>query len=284
MRKLLLLAALAAGTLPAQPRQMLDFLLPRGGSRGTTVEVTFHGFSLEDPREVLFYTTGIRARGFIPLAKPEDGFKSRFEIAADCPLGEHVLRVRTATALSDAVTFWVSPYPTVTETETQIGDNDTLAKAEPVPLNSTVEGQIQPGSEMDRDIYCVEAQQGQRLSVEVEAARLGTLHSGGANDLAVRIFDARGTQIGWNDDSALFVQDPVLSMLAPATGKYYVEIRQQLFERPAAGLVSRAYRQLFPAHRNLSGRRAGGFDPSGCHSGRSRRRAYRGDCASGHTW
>jgi hypothetical protein len=232
MRKLVLLAAMAAAILPAEPRHMLDFLLPRGGSRGTIVEVAFHGISLENPREVLFYTPGIRASDFVPLAKPGDGFKAKFEIAADCPLGEHVLRVRTATSLSDAVTFWVSRFPTVMETETKIGDNDTFAKAQPVPLNSTVEGQIQPGDDMDRDVYRVDVQQGQRLSVEVEAARLGTLHSGGENDLAVRILDARGNEIGSNDDSALYVQDPVLSIVAPATGQYYVEIRQQFFQRP----------------------------------------------------
>jgi hypothetical protein len=232
MRKLVLLAVLAAATLPAEPRHMLDFLLPRGGSRGIIVEVAFHGISLENPREVLFYTPGIRASDFVPLAKPGEGFKAKFEIAADCPLGEHVLRVRTATSLSDAVTFWVSRFPTVMETETKIGDNDTFAKAQPVPLNSTVEGQIQPGDDMDRDVYRVDVQQGQRLSVEVEAARLGTLHSGGENDLAVRILDARGNEIGSNDDSALYVQDPVLSIVAPATGQYYVEIRQQFFQRP----------------------------------------------------
>ena len=232
MRKLLLVAVLATATLPAEPRHMVDFLLPRGGSRGTAVEVTFHGLSLENPREVLFYTPGIRASSFVPLAKPGDGFKAKFEIAADCPLGEHVLRVRTSTALSDAVTFWVSLFPTVMETETQIGDNDTFAKAQPVPLNSTVDGQIHPGNDMDRDVYRVDVQQGQRLSVEVEAARLGTLHSGGENDLVVRIFDGRGNEIGRNDDSALYVQDPVLSIVAPATGRYYVEIRQQFFQRP----------------------------------------------------
>jgi len=232
MRRVLLLAALAAATLPAEPRHMLDYVLPRGASRGTSIEVTFHGFSLENPREVLFYTPGIRASDFVSLAKPGEGFKAKFEIAADCPLGEHVLRVRTATSLSDAVTFWVSPFPTVMETETHIGDNDTLAKAQPVPLNSTVEGQMQPGDEMDRDVYSVDVRQGDRLSVEVEAARLGTLHSGGENDLAVRILDARGAEIARNDDSALYVQDPVLSIVAPATGKYYAEIRQQVFQRP----------------------------------------------------
>jgi hypothetical protein len=68
--------------------------------------------------------------------------------------------------------------------------------------------------------------------VEVEAARLGTLHFGGENDLAVRILDPSGKELAHNDDSALYVQDPVLSILAPRAGAYYIEIRQQIYEPP----------------------------------------------------
>jgi hypothetical protein len=226
------LTLLVCAPLRADIQYMVDYLLPRGGGRGAVVEVTFHGRSLENPREILFYQPGIKASAFEPLPKPGDGFKVRFQIAPDCPLGEHVLRVRTATALSDAVTFWVSPFRTVYEMETKIGENDSIAKAMPVPLNSTVEGQILPGQDMDRDFYRVEVQQGQRISVEVEAARLGTLHFGGENDLMVRILDPDGKELGKNDDSALYVQDPVLSLIAPRTGSYFVEIRQQVFTPP----------------------------------------------------
>ena len=231
MRRWLLLPLLAAVPLAAEPRYMVDYLLPRGGMRGTRVEVNFHGTALENPREILFYERGIRAIGFVPANKPSEGFRVDFVIAPDCPLGEHVLRVRTATSLSDAVTFWVSRFPTVFETETRLGENDTFAKAQPIPLNTTVEGQIEGGNDIDRDVYRVDVPQGQRLSVEVEAARLGTMHFGGDNDLAVRIFDARGNELAHDDDSALFVQDPMVSIVAPATGHYYVEIRQQFFQR-----------------------------------------------------
>jgi len=218
--------------LHADTRYMIDYLLPRGGSRGATVEVEFHGVSLENPREVLFYGPGITASDFVPYAKPGDGFKVKFHIAADCPIGEHVLRVRTATALSDAVTFWVSRFPTIYEWEDKIGQNDTIDRAKPIPMNVTVEGQILPGPDMDIDMYRVEARQGQRISVEVEAARLGTLHFGGENDLAVRVLDAAGAEIARNDDSALYVQDPVLSVLAPRAGPYFIEIRQQIYDPP----------------------------------------------------
>ena len=223
---------LIAVCLHADTRYMVDYLLPRGGARGATVAVEFHGISLENPKEILFYQPGIKATDFVPYAKPGDGFKVKFQIAPDCPLGEHVLRVRTATALSDAVTFWVSPYRTEYEFEDKIGQNDTIEKAKAIPLNVTVEGQILPGPEMDVDMYRVQVKKGQRISVEVESARLGTLHFGGENDLAVRILDAAGKELGKNDDSALYVQDPVLSILAPADGPYFVEIKQQVFFPP----------------------------------------------------
>ncbi len=232
MGAILLLLVAGAVTLAADTRYMVDYLLPRGGGRGATVSVEFHGSFLENPKEVIFYEPGITASGFVPNAKPGDGFKVKFQIAPDCPLGEHVLRVRTATALTDAVTFWVSPFQTVYEFEDKIGQNDTFATAKSVPLNSTVEGQILPGPQVDIDLYKVEAKEGQRLSVEVEAARLGTLHTGGENDLAVRILDAAGKELGRNDDSALYVQDPVLSMLAPKSGTYFIEIKQQVYYSP----------------------------------------------------
>jgi hypothetical protein len=211
---------------------MIDYVLPRGGARGSTVTAEFHGRSLENPKEILFYGPGITAATFTPFAKPTDGFKVKFQIAPNCPLGEHVLRVRTATALSDAITFWVGPYPQVPEAETKLGENDSMAKAQPIPMNVTVEGQILPGPDLDRDYYRVQARQGQRISVEVEAARLGTLHNGGENDLAVRILDANDKELGRNDDSALYVQDPVLSIVAPKDGAYFIEIQQQIFYPP----------------------------------------------------
>ena len=208
---------------------MLDYLTPRGASRGTTVEVTFHGRELKDPREVLFYQPGIKAIAFTPGPKPAEEVKVKFEIAPTCPPGEHSLRLRTTTALSDVATFWVTAFPQVSELEKKIGENDSIQKAQPIPINSTVEGRILPGDTMDRDFYKVQVGQGQRISVEVESVRLGTLHYGGDNDLAVRILDAEGKELGKSEGSAMYVQDPILSIVAPRAGSYFIEIAQQIF-------------------------------------------------------
>lgn len=229
----LLLVLAAASIVSAEPQHMVDYLYPRGGSRGASVQVTLNGRYLKDPREIIFYKPGIRVTEITPGDKPDESVKARLEIAPDCPLGEHVLRLRTATALSDAVTFWVSPFPKLPEFEKKAGEDDTLATAQRVPMNITIDGHIDPGDRMDIDYYAVAAKQGDRLSVEVESVRLGTLHQGlGDNDLAVRILDSAGKQLARGADNPLFVQDPVLSIVTPVTGVYFIEVKQQMYQAP----------------------------------------------------
>jgi hypothetical protein len=254
----ILLAGLLAATAYGE-QNMIEYLTPRGCGRGSTVEVDLHGRELKDPREVLFYQPGIKASGFTAVgAKPGEEVKIKFQIAPDCPPGEHALRLRTATALTEVVTFWVTPFQQVMELEKKIGDNDSIQKAQPVPLNSTVEGQILPGDQMDRDYYRVDVRQGQRISVEVEAVRLGTLHTGGDNDLRVRILDAGGKELGKSTGSAMYVQDPILSIAAPGAGSYFVEIGQEIFSAP---------RQLYYRAHIGSFLRPTGIYPSGGQAG-----------------
>jgi hypothetical protein len=89
----------------------------------------------------------------------------------------------------------------------------------------------------DVDMYKIEVKAGQRISAEVEAARLGVER--GLPDLALAIYDADGKKLAAADDSALFVQDPVLSILAPKDGAYFVEVRHCMFN--GAGEVYRLH-------------------------------------------
>ena len=217
----------------------VERLEPRGGQRGTTVDVVFHGYMLNDPKDVVFYQPGIEAidiQPFVESSKELKGkfgatgsVKMRFKIHPDCALGEHPLRLRTAKALCDCVTFWVGPFPVIEETEKKIGDNDTPETAQAIPLNVTVHGQILPGDVMDRDCYKVEMKKGQRLSVEVEGVRLATLHRGGEFDLCARVLNKAGKEIAKNDDNPLYIHDPVLSTIVPEDGPYTIEIGQQMF-------------------------------------------------------
>ncbi len=237
-----LLVALLGADARAEQQRPVEIVLPRGGSRGSTVEVTLEGMDLANPREVLFYRPGIAADGFEalpprphPLGLAHDGkaierVRARFAIASDCPLGEHPFRLRTGTGLSTLATFWVGPYPTVLEAEHEQGQDDTPDRAQPVPLGSTVSGRIHPSPRLDRDLYRVALRAGERLGVEVESVRLNMMAYGGSEyDLLARVLDAEGRELARDDDNGLHVQDPLLAIVAPVAGDYLVEIRQRIY-------------------------------------------------------
>jgi hypothetical protein len=219
---------------------IIEHAIPRGAGRGETVEVRLYGKYLDDPQEVVFHSPGIRCISIAqPIAEKEpvkfvfgghvvESVTARFEVAKDCPIGEHLLRLRTRKFLSEPVTFWVGPFPTVEEEEAKQGVNNTPAKAQLVPANSTVNGRILPGDDMDRDCYCVDLKKGQRLSAVLEAVRLGTQHWFWENDCRIRIVGPRGDTLAVVDDTPLLVQDPLAGIIADADGRYTVEVAQQL--------------------------------------------------------
>lgn len=236
---LVILACALAGEVNAI-EHIVEYILPRGADRGETVKVHLYGIHLKDPAEIVFYKPGIRCvaidsklgehaeGGFGHGGKTEGYVAATFEIAKDCPLGEHVLRLRTRTLLAEPVTFWVGPFPTVDETETKRGENDAPARAQIVPLNSTVNGRILPGDDLDRDCFAVDVKKGGRIAAELEAVRLGTQHLGGENDCQLRLLAPDGRELARCDDTALLIQDPFITFIAPQDGRYVVEVSQQM--------------------------------------------------------
>jgi hypothetical protein len=216
----------------------LQRVYPPGGQRGTTVEVEFVGRGLDQAKDVLFYEPGITVESLeaidtttAPNGKPQSvepgtRVRAKLKLADDCPLGAHGLRVRTAGGLTEYHRFFVGPFPTVEENEIPSKQrNDKRETATPVAINSTVLGRINDPT--DIDYYRVEVKRGQRLSAEIEAARLGVER--GIPDLHLAIYDEAGKKLAEADDSALYVQDPILSILAERDGPYFVEVRHSTF-------------------------------------------------------
>ena len=247
----------------ASQKRNIEVLTPRSGQRGTKVTIIMQGLNIRDAREVLFYRPGIRAVALENLPNRESNIvlhhgglvkervKCIFEIAKDCPLGEHPLRLRTKDTLTSVATFWVGPFPIVPELErggfevTYSGGNtivkendrsiqqpnDTLATAQPVPMNHTIAGEIKVTRELDHDYYKITARQGERISVELDSVRLcDKAYAESEYDLMLRLLDAEGNVIISQDDSDLHVQDPIISTRAPYSGDYYIHIRQQLYK------------------------------------------------------
>ena len=215
----------------------IERVMPRGGERGTTVEVKIQGVELNDVREAIFYRGGIEAveisaakviphRSLHHGARIEQEVTCKFRIAPDCPVGVHAFRLRTARELTTVSTFRVTPFPVVSEAEPSRGKNDLPGQVETIPSgNVTIAGQIQG----DADCFRVTRKAGERISVEVDSVWLTEIAYGEAeNDLSVQILDEQGKLLARNDDSMLHVQDPILSTLAPRDGDYIVRVQQSV--------------------------------------------------------
>jgi pre-peptidase len=200
-----------ANPLPGSPT--VGVILPRGGQRGSEMEIVFHGDRLADAAEVMFIDPGLTVVSLTP--NDEKKVTAKIQIAADAALGEHRLRLRTKSGISELRTFWVGPFPSVQEKE----PNNDLDHAQPIERNVTVEGVV---TNEDVDLFSIEMKAGERLTAEVEGLRLGeTLF-----DPFVAILDAKRFELASCDDCALLKQDPFASCVVPADGRYFVLIRE----------------------------------------------------------
>src|SRR5215468_5750995 len=129
---LLLNFILVQSAFAASPH--LDSLTPAGGQRGTELEATFAGDRLQDSQEIFSYEPGIQILKLNLVTNKT--VTAQIKIAPDCSLGEHHLRIRTATGLSDLMTFFVGSSPEATEKE----PNNDPAHAQKIDFNSTVNG------------------------------------------------------------------------------------------------------------------------------------------------
>jgi hypothetical protein len=198
----------------ASPR--LTGVRPVGGQRGTELEVHFTGQRLGDAQEILFYQPGISAS---KVEKVDDNHaKALVKIEPTAELGLVDLRVRTATGLSELRTFSVGALKETTEVE----PNDEFAKPQKIAFGSVVNGVAR---NEDVDYYAFEAKKGERITAEVEGARLGIA----LFDPYVAIMDSKRFELASSDDAALIWQDAFASVVAPEDGTYLVQVRESAY-------------------------------------------------------
>ena len=193
----------------------LSVILPRGLQRGTTSVLTFNGGQLADAKEILFFSPGFEVTKLEPSA---GSVKATIKVAKDCRLGEQVAHVRTAGGLTEYRTFYVGPFKDIAEKE----PNSEFKSPQPIPMNVTVNGVI---NSEDVDYFVVEAKKGQRISAEIEGMRLGVTMF----DPYIAILDSKRFELITADDSPLLKQDALASVLAPADGKYVIQVRESSY-------------------------------------------------------
>jgi hypothetical protein len=211
------LSLLLGGTAFAGFTPVLNLIEPRGGQRGTELEMHFYGERLDGLQELLAYDAGIEVRS---IAVENDKHASaKVFIKPDAPLGEHGFRVRTPGGVSYLRSFFVGQFPVVNE----VDPNDKPDQAQRIELNTTVQG---VAKQEDVDYYGCSLRKGQRFTAEVEAMRLGRTMF----DAYVAIVDPKGFEIASCDDAPLLRTDAFVSTIIPEDGDYRVLVREAAYE------------------------------------------------------
>ena len=173
--------------------------------RGSHARLKIVGANLSNAREVIFYRPGVTCQSMDASSNEE--LSLHLDVGANCPTGMHAFRVRTDEGFSELRTFAVTPYPI-------LRDIDAKTK---LSLGRTIIGQLADGTP---DHYTISLRAGDRLALDVEAIRLGIE----LTDTAMVVRDPAGQVVAQADDSPLYHQDPILSLVAKQPGDYVVEV------------------------------------------------------------
>jgi hypothetical protein len=165
----------------------------------------------------------------------------RITLPSDVSTGIGALRVYGSNGVSRLALVMIDDMPTVTESKT----NKTRATAQTVELGTAIDGRC---DELSYDWFKIRANKGQRVSIEVVAARLGS-----RLDSVLRVFNTAGKQIAQNDDAPGLRADSFVSFVAAADEDHFVELRDvnysgnsEMFYRLRIGEFSLAT-TVFPA-------------------------------------
>ncbi len=213
----------------------LDSIYPTGGQRGTTVTIDLKGIEkgLAAPTElVIDGAPGLTVKEL----KRIDGrnMQATLEIAANAPLGRRWLRVQNErSGLTNFAYFVVGGLPERLEVE----PNNTIAKAEQVPLPLVINGRINPAA--DLDFYRFTGKKGQKLVAAIAAHALDVHGQGktyGIADFSLELLDAEGRTLASAEDTLGF--DPLIEHELPRDGDYFVRVQLLNFQ----GFLEACYR------------------------------------------
>lgn len=238
---------------------MITHALPPAVQRGKTSEISVEGqMNFHGTYKAIFEGAGVSAE-IVPAAGPAAApgqrpvvrsVKLKVTVTADAAPGVREFRLASSLGLSSIGQLVVVDDPVVVET----GDNNSLAKANPIPPSCVACGRIEAAEDVDWFRFRAEA--GQIFTFEVRCARLqDKIHDLQKHaDPYVALFDADGRELAANDD--YYFADCLLTYKIPRTGDYCVQVRDSKYDGDprwvyALHVSSRPYAmQVFPMAAN----------------------------------
>ncbi len=207
---------------PSKDQPQILLALPFGVKPGVAAKITLRGRKLENAKEVRVSPKGtarLLSKGAAGVPAQMDAGKVgtsqvtiELTIPADVP-GDSVQVVVVGPGGESAPhAVLLDRTPVVVEKE----PNDGFKQAQPVALGQIVQGAISRPS--DVDTFRFEGKAGQRVVLEIHAARLGS-----ALDSVLTLYDDTGATIDSCDD-IVGSTDSRIEATLPRTGSYYLVV------------------------------------------------------------
>ncbi len=179
----------------------------RGLQAGGVTTLVIEGSELlPEPR---IYLSAPVARQTIKEGATPQRLEVEFLLDGQTPAGIYLLRVASATGISEAVALGVDNLPQITFTpqtpRASVAMSGALAGS--TVLSTTLAGK-----------------KDQRLVVEVESQRLGA-----KLDPVIHVYDARGAQLAWSQALPALAGDARTAVTLPADGEYRIELHDALY-------------------------------------------------------
>ena len=206
---------------PAAP--VLTTLFPAGGQAGTRVEVSLEGSGIEGADTLWTSLPGVQSRRIAPgrfeLVLPENALPGSYDLRAIGPTG-----------ITNPRAFLVGRRPETLEVQ----PNENASQAQPVSLETVVNGRIEKGG--DVDCFRLTLNAGQRVVVEAFADRLDAPWRA-----VVEVRDPEGRAVpGVRVGPRL---DPLVEFTARTSGDHLLRVHDLSF----AGGPSQVYRLVVSA-------------------------------------
>ncbi len=226
---LVLLAVAVLAAEPAKPdpkgRPKILVAVPFGLTPGKPTRLRLRGLMLDEATEIRLHdpkgSTRILSKGKAPVNAKEKDQLDRYgdtqmeieaTLSADYPGPAVMLSVVTPAGESPPHAVLVDREPVVHEKK----PNNGFDNSQPVRVGQTVEGVVNAAS--DVDVYRFDGKAGQRLVLEVFAARYGS-----PLDSLLTLYDADGHIVASNDDVD-GTADSRIETTLPRNGVYYVSV------------------------------------------------------------
>ncbi|MFN0199538.1 MAG: hypothetical protein ACKVT0_22530 [Planctomycetaceae bacterium] len=204
--------------VPAPPS--IGSITPQAAAPGSTVDVIIRGGNLAAPTELW---TSFPATIALSPDVANNGTNAaevvyRLTLPPEAPVGVHAMRIATAGGISALKLFIIDDLPSVAS----VANNTAATAAQTLTIPCAVDGTI---GGLTGQYFKFTVAAGQQVAFEVLGKRFGS-----ALDPMLRLLDANGREILYNDDAIGLHGDSRFTYTFANAGDYMVEVRDIRFQ------------------------------------------------------